>query len=274
MPEVSSSIAAAGAVGATGEAASTDRPLAGRRAVVSGAATGIGAAAVASFLAAGAEVVGLFHTTPPPDDLQEQCAWVACDARSRTSVDTAFNRATSILGGLDVLLHAAGVWRPSTPQTLSDDELDLVLDANLRTTILTNQAAFERMRDTGGQIVNLGSSEGVRGNPMAPHYAAAKAGVHAWTRSAAAAWGRFGITVNALAPAVSTPGADRLWAHLGPEGAAALKEHLRATMPLRGELGDPRTDLGPVMVFLASTGARFMTGQLIAVNGGLQMLGA
>jgi NAD(P)-dependent dehydrogenase (short-subunit alcohol dehydrogenase family) len=88
------------------------------------------------------------------------------------------------------------------------------------------------------------------------------------------AWGKFGVTVNALAPAVSTPGAERLWDHLGDEAAAVFKERLRATMPLRGELGDPDTDLGPVMVFLASTGARFMTGQLIAVNGGLQMLGA
>jgi len=250
------------------------RPLAGRRAVVSGAASGIGAAAVSAFLAAGADVVGLFHHTPPPDDLKRRCEWVACDARTRSSVDAAFEQATSILGGLDILLAAAGSWRPSTPESLSDGELDLVLDANLRTTILTNQAAFECMREGGGRIINLGSSEGVRGNPMAPGYAVAKAGVHAWTRSAAAAWGKFQVTVNALSPAVSTPGAERLWEHLGPEGAAALKGSLRARMPLRGELGDPEKDLGPVMVFLAGPGAQFITGQLIAVDGGLQMLGA
>jgi NAD(P)-dependent dehydrogenase (short-subunit alcohol dehydrogenase family) len=251
------------------------KPLAARRAVVSGAATGIGAAAVAAFLAAGADVVGLFHSTPPPDDLKGRCEWVPCDARERGSVGAAFEQATSILGGLDVLLAAAGSWRPSTPESLTEDELDLVLDTNLRTTILTNQAAFEHMRSGGGgQIINLGSSEGVRGNPLAPHYAVAKAGVHAWTRSAAAAWGKFEVRVNALSPAVSTPGAERLWEHLGPQRAAAFKERLRTTMPLRGELGDPEADLGPVMVFLASTGARFMTGQLIAVDGGLQMLGA
>lgn len=250
------------------------RPLTGRRAVVSGAASGIGAAAVASFLEAGADVVGLFHTAPPPKDLVGRCEWVACDARDRASVEKAFTQATSILGGLDVLLHAAGSWRPSTPESLSDDELDQVLDTNLRSTILTNQAAFERMREGGGHIINLGSGEGVRGNPMAPHYAVAKAGVHAWTRSAATAWGKFGVTVNALAPAVSTANAERLWDHLGAKGAAVFKERLRATMPLRGELGDPDTDLAPIMVFLAGTGARFITGQLIAVNGGLQMLSA
>ncbi|MFI5881519.1 SDR family NAD(P)-dependent oxidoreductase [Streptomyces sp. NPDC051554] len=249
-------------------------PLAGRRVVVTGAAGGIGAAAVSAFLAAGARLVGLFHSTPPPDELREQCDWLACDARSRDSVTTAFDRAASILGGLDVLLNAAGTWRPGSPESLSDDAFDLIIDANLRTTVLTNQAAFEHMRHSGGQIINLGSSEGVRGNPLAPHYAAAKAGVHAWTRSVASAWGTFGITVNALAPAVRTPGADRLWDHLGEERAAAFQQNLRTAMPLRGELGDPQTDLGPVMVFLAGSGARFMTGQLIAVNGGLLMLGA
>ena len=254
--------------------ATSSGELNGRRIVVSGAAGGIGGAAVTSFLAAGADVVALYRTTPPPAELKAQCPWVACDAGDRRSVEAAFEQATSLLGGLDVLLHAAGTWRPAAPQTLSDDEYDLVLDANLRSTVLTNQAAFEHLRHEGGQIVNLGSGEGVRGNPLAPHYAMAKAGVHAWTRSAAAAWGRFGVTVNALAPAVSTDGAERLWESLGPEGAAVFRERLRATMPLRGELGDPHVDLGPVMVFLAGNGALFMTGQLIAVNGGLQMLGA
>ncbi|MQY21601.1 SDR family NAD(P)-dependent oxidoreductase [Nocardia macrotermitis] len=257
-----------------GVSASPDGVLAGRRIVVSGAATGIGAAAVGSFVEAGARVVGLFHRTRPSGELERSCAWVQCDARDRESVESAFDAAVEILGGLDVLLHAAGVWRPSTPETLTEDELTLVLDANLRTTVLTNQAAFSHMRESGGRIVNLGSGEAIRGNPMAPHYAAAKAGVQAWTRSAATAWGPHGVTVNALAPAMATPGADRLWEHLGPEAEAAFRERLRHTMPLRGELGDPRTDLGPMMVFLAGSGARFMTGQLLAVNGGLQMLGA
>jgi 3-oxoacyl-[acyl-carrier protein] reductase len=213
--------------------------LTGRRAIVSGAATGIGAAAVASFRDAGADVVGLFHESLPPEHLKDRCEWVRCDARDRRSVDAAFESATELLGGLDVLLAAAGVWRPSTPETLSEEELDFVLDTNLRTTVLTNQAAFERMRGTGGAIINLGSGEAVRGNPHAPAYAAAKAGVQAWTRSAAAAWGQHGVTVNALAPAVHTPGADRLFAHIGPQGVAGLEQRLRETMPVRGKLGDP-----------------------------------
>ncbi|WP_194829862.1 SDR family NAD(P)-dependent oxidoreductase [Nocardia sp. XZ_19_231] len=248
--------------------------LTGVRAVVTGAASGIGAAAVSAFLDAGAQVVGLRHTAPAPAELADRCAWLHCDATDRTSVTDAFDRAATLLGGLDVLLHAAGSWNPGIPETMSDHEYDAILDTNLRSTVLTNQAAFAHMRGSGGRIINLGSGEGVRGNPMAPHYAMAKAGVHAWTRSAATAWGRHAITVNALSPAVQTANAQRLWDHLGPEVTEQFQARLRETMPLRGELGDPATDLAPMMVFLAGPGARFMTGQLIAVNGGLQMLGA
>jgi 3-oxoacyl-[acyl-carrier protein] reductase len=249
-------------------------PIPGRRVVVTGAATGIGAATVEAFLDAGANVVGLYHRSPPPAALKDECTWVSCDARHRGSVDAAFTEAAAQLGGIDVLVAAAGVWRGSTPAELTDDELTEMLDTNLRTTVLTNQAAFTRMRDQGGgQIVNLGSTEGVKGNPGAPHYAAAKAAVHAWTRSAASSWGRFGVTVNAVAPAVRTAGAERLMEHLGPERAAGFGRQLKAIMPLRGELGDPREDLGPVLVFLGSPGARFMTGQLVGVNGGLLMQG-
>jgi NAD(P)-dependent dehydrogenase (short-subunit alcohol dehydrogenase family) len=93
------------------------------------------------------------------------------------------------------------------------------------------------MQGHGGRIINLGSAEGVMGSPISASYAAAKAAVHAWTRSAAVGRG--------TAP------------RLG-----------------RGSHGDPARDLGPMLVFLAGDGARFITGQLLAVDGGLMMLGA
>jgi NAD(P)-dependent dehydrogenase (short-subunit alcohol dehydrogenase family) len=86
--------------------------------------------------------------------------------------------------------------------------------------------------------------------------------------------GGAGITVNALAPAVETPGAQRLRDFLGPDLAPLIDEQLKASIPLGGKLGDPTADLGPVLVFLAGDGARFITGQLIAVDGGLMMLSA
>jgi NAD(P)-dependent dehydrogenase (short-subunit alcohol dehydrogenase family) len=77
-----------------------------------------------------------------------------------------------------------------------------------------------------------------------------------------------------LAPAMQTPGAERLREFLGPDGAAFLEQQLALTIPLGGALGDPVNDLGPVLVFLAGEGSHFITGQLIAVDGGLLMLGS
>jgi NAD(P)-dependent dehydrogenase (short-subunit alcohol dehydrogenase family) len=174
--------------------------------------------------------------------------------------------------GLDVLLHAAGTWQPGAPDQISEDDLDFLLATNFKATVFTNQAAFEVMRNSGGRIINLGSSEGVFGNPIAATYSATKAAVQAWTRSAAKAWGYCGVTVNAVAPAVETRGAQRLREFLGPEGSTILDQQLQAVIPLGGRLGDPLGDLGPMLVFLAGEGSRFITGQLLAIDGGAMMV--
>jgi NAD(P)-dependent dehydrogenase (short-subunit alcohol dehydrogenase family) len=129
------------------------------------------------------------------------------------------------------------------------------------------------MRGSGGRIINFGSAEAVTGSPIAAVYSATKGAVQAWTRSAAKAWGAERITVNALAPAVHTAGADRLRDFLGPHAAAFIDQQIKLSIPLGGKLGDPTDDLGPVLVFLAGEGAGFITGQLIPVDGGLAMVG-
>jgi 3-oxoacyl-[acyl-carrier protein] reductase len=245
--------------------------LAGTRILVTGGATGIGAAAVRTLSTAGAAVAATYHSTPPPDDLQ--ATWLQCDVRDPVLVTETVERTVAVLGGLDVLVHAAGVWQAGVPGQIDAEALDFVLDTNLKSTIYANQAAHAAMQEHGGRIINLGSAEGVMGSPISAAYAAAKAGVHAWTRSAAKTWAGQNITVNALAPAMDTPGADRLRDFLGPEAAPFLDQQLQASIPLGGKLGDPARDLGPVLVFLAGDGARFITGQLLAVDGGLMMLG-
>ncbi|MCU1458353.1 MAG: short-chain dehydrogenase/reductase [Actinomycetia bacterium] len=248
--------------------------LAGRRVLVTGAATGIGAAAVEVFVREGATVAAVHHSTPPPAHLVDQARWFQGDMRSKRDVDAVFDAAADAMGGLDVLLHCAGMWVPATADALSEEDLDFLLATNVKATVFANQAAFSHMREGGGAIVNLGSAEGVMGNPMAVSYSLTKAAVHSWTRAAARSWGGFGITVNALAPAVDTPGADRLREHLGPQIAAILEQRLSESVVIGGKLGDPVDDLGPALVFLASPGARFITGQLIAVDGGVMMVGA
>jgi NAD(P)-dependent dehydrogenase (short-subunit alcohol dehydrogenase family) len=247
-------------------------PLEGKRILVTGGATGIGAAAVAVLSAAGAEVVATYHSTPPPDNLNAK--WLQCDVRDPVMVTETFRQTVDALGWLSVLIHAAGIWQAGIPGHIDAEDLDFVLDTNLKSTVYTNQAAHTVMQGHGGRIINLGSAEGVMGSPISASYAAAKAGIHAWTRSAAKVWASANITVNALAPAMDTPGADRLRSFLGPDAGPFLDQQLQASIPLGGKLGDPERDLGPMLVFLAGDGARFITGQLLAVDGGLMMLGA
>jgi len=230
-------------------------PLQGRRILVTGGATGIGAAAVGVLTEAGA------------------ATWLQCDVRDPDAVSATMQRAADNLGGLDVLVNAAGLWQPGIPGYISPDQISFLLDTNVKATILTNQAAYALMKGTGGRIINFGSSEAVMGSPISAVYAATKGAVQAWTRSAARAWAADNVTVNALAPAVQTPGADRLREFLGPDAGALIDQQLKSMIPLGGALGDPARDLGPVLVFLAGAGSGFITGQLLAVDGGLMMVG-
>ncbi|OBK21530.1 SDR family NAD(P)-dependent oxidoreductase [Mycobacterium asiaticum] len=245
--------------------------LRGRRILVTGGATGIGAAAVAALNEAGAEVVATYHQTPPPDGLE--ATWLQCDVRDAGAVASMVQAAAEHLGALDVLVNAAGLWQPGIPGYIGPDEISFLLDTNVKATILTNQAAYGVMKGKGGRIINFGSSEAVLGSPISAVYAATKGAVQAWTRSAAQAWASDKITVNALAPAVQTPGADRLRDFLGPEAGPMIDQQLKTRIPLGGALGDPRRDLAPVLVFLAGSGSGFITGQLLAVDGGLIMVG-
>jgi 3-oxoacyl-[acyl-carrier protein] reductase len=251
--------------------------LAGRRIIITGAATGIGLAAVREMSDRGAQLGAIYHNSPPPPELADAASWHRCDLTDKEAVDTAFATLGGQLGGIDVLLHAAGLWAPATPEGVSEAELGTIMAVNLNATVFTNQAAFAWMRQSGGAIVNLGSVEGVTGSPISSHYAMAKAAVHAWTRSAARAWAASRITVNAVAPCVDTPNADRLRDYFRASGAdpdETVKARMKMLVPLGGAFGDADRDLSPVLAFLCGPGARFITGQLIAVDGGMRMLGA
>jgi NAD(P)-dependent dehydrogenase (short-subunit alcohol dehydrogenase family) len=249
------------------------QPLQGRRILVTGGATGIGAAAVQVLTEAGAAVVATYHRTTPPD--RAGVTWVQCDLRDSAAVDGMVGTAVETLGGLDVLLHAAGLWQPGIPGQISGEDIDYLVDTNIKAMIFVNQAAYAVMRKGGGgRIINFGSGEAVMGSPISALYAATKGAVSAWTRSIARAWAAEKVSAIALAPAMQTPGADRLREFLGPAAAELIDEEIKRSIPLGGALGDPVDDLGPTLVFLCSEGSRFITGQLIAVDGGLVMLGA
>src|SRR5690606_33927453 len=182
--------------------------LAGKRIIVTGGARGIGAAIVAAYIAEGAHVISLDVGTSQEPVMSEGGGWAKsriCDISDSASVNEAVDLATDQLGGLDVLVNAAGIAPNATAEEIALDEWERVFAVNTRGTFLTNRAAFKHMRQDGGRIINFASAAGVGGQPGKAHYAASKGAVLAWTRTVAREWGPYGITVNAIAPAIWTP---------------------------------------------------------------------
>lgn len=247
--------------------------LANKKIIVTGAARGIGASATRALAAAGAMVTGLDLSGPPADTAGTGVfAYEACDVSSRESTRAAVDQAVAAMGGLDVLIHAAGVQRYTPAEAITDEEWDLVVGVNARGTMIANQAVFPHLKDRGGRIVNFASAAGALGLRGCAHYAASKGAVLAWTRTIAQEWGPYGISVNAIAPGMWTPMYDATRAGMTPEQLEAHDRGMAMMIPLGGRLGDPDADMAPVLVFLASDASRFITGQTLAVDGGLMMV--
>ncbi|MGA9524804.1 MAG: SDR family oxidoreductase [Myxococcaceae bacterium] len=252
--------------------------LQGKSIIVTGAARGMGAATVRTYVRAGATVTAMDLT----DELGQQVVAAAnaegpgratyrhIDVANRGSVDSTFAAAVAELGGLDVLAHPAAIQRGGTAADVTSEDWDLMFAVNVRGTLLTNQAAFKAMRagGKGGSIINFGSISGLRPEPVAPAYSASKGAVHSWTRTAAAAWGPDQVRVNAILPAIATPMYEDAISRMTPEQALAHRWQNEESIAMGKKYGDPDRDLGPVMVFFASDGSRFITGQLIPVDGG------
>ncbi|MET0375819.1 MAG: SDR family oxidoreductase [Rhizorhabdus sp.] len=249
--------------------------LAGQRIIVTGGASGMGAALLAPLAAAGARVVSL--------DLNEEAGrtegdkagivgFLHCDVSQKDSVDHAFEKAAALLGGLDTLVHAAGIAPGAPAEDITVEAWDGVFAVNARGTLLTNQAAFRLLRDDGGRIINFASGAGISGLLNKAHYSATKGAVISWSRTAAKEWGKHDVTVNMIAPAISTPMYATSRSLMSPEALTALDARLASDMPIDGRLGDADRDLVPLLLFLCTNGARFITGQIFAVDGGLTMV--
>lgn len=250
--------------------------LEGKRIIVTGGSGGMGAEVIAVLTAEGATVTAVDVTDDPGRRYAEDApgpgsaSFATADVTDREQVTRVFNTAIETMGGLDCLVNTAGVLRPHTAENVTDDVYDLIFGVNVKGTMISNQAVFSALRENkGGTIINFGSISGLRPEPTSIVYSASKGAVHSWTRSLAHAWGQHGIRVNAILPIIATPMYHAAKDAMTLEQREQFARETEGGIPLGKAYGDAARDLGPVLVFFASDASRFITGQLIPVDGGL-----
>ncbi|MUL48603.1 SDR family oxidoreductase [Mycobacterium sp. CBMA293] len=242
-----------------------------RRAIVTGAAQGIGRA-IANRLVAGGARVALVDingdgAAAAAAELGNGCVAITCDVRSTEQVNAAVAAATEAFGGLDLLVNNAGIEIAKPVTELTDDDFISILDINVVGTFRFTRAAVPALAAAGASsIVNLGSIASVAGGPLLSSYSASKGAVLRFTESTAIELRGAGIRVNAVCPGLAdTPMAARLAAPL--EAVAPIKfEELVAVK--QGRLAAPE-DVAETVAFLASQNSSFITGSHYMVDGGL-----
>lgn len=233
------------------------KPLDNKRALVTGAASGIGRAIAAALAEAGCGVIGLDLNAP----LAAPCPIIGVDLAETEAARQAVVTAASRLGGLDIVCNAAGMMTEGRLADLDMAAVDRLFAVNVRGTIVVTQAALAYLGD-GGRIINIASELAYLGRAGASIYCATKGAILSLTR----AWARElapRVLVNAVAPGpVDTPLLDFA-------GMSAAARALETANPL-GRIGRPE-EIAPAVVFLAGPGGDFVTGQCLGIDGGAAM---
>lgn len=237
--------------------------LTGTTALVTGGASGIGLAIVETFVAAGARVVAADLDADGLADLAERLGvrTIVLDVTDEDRVEAAVASVDEESGGIQVLVNAAGVLSQAPLEELTTEDWARVIAIDLTGVFLVMRAVGRRMlRDGHGRIINLASQLAIKGGSEVAHYAAAKAGVIALTKSAAIEWSGRGVLVNAIAPGpIVSPMTDRMTAQWRTDKAAEL--------PI-GRFGVP-AEVAPTALLLASSPAGDLyTGQTLGPNSG------
>ncbi len=244
--------------------------LQGQVAVVTGAGRGIGRAVALRLAAAGVDVACVSRTAGNAEKVAGEVrelgrrAWaVAMDVADPVQVAAGCESILSEAGRVDVLVNNAGVTRDALLMRMSEADWDVVVDTNLRGAFLTTKAfsrAFARQRS--GRIINIASVIGLMGNAGQCNYAASKAGLIGFTKSVARELGPRGVTCNAIAPGF-----------IETDMTAVLKEEMKTELLGRIPLGGfgKSEDIAEAVFFLAGPGGRYVTGQVLVVDGGMVM---
>ena len=244
--------------------------LANQVAVVTGAGRGIGRAIALKLAAAGADVVCVSRTVDNAEKIAQEVralgrkSWAfPLDVADAAAVEAAGDKMLVEAGRVDVLVNNAGVTRDGLLMRMSDEDWDAVLNTNLRGAFLLTKAltrAFVKQRS--GRIINVASISGLIGNAGQCNYAASKAGLIGFTKSLARELASRGITVNAIAPGF-----------IETDMTAGLSQGVRDEMLKRipmNRFGQPE-DIAEAALFLAAPAARYITGQVLTIDGGMVM---
>jgi 3-oxoacyl-[acyl-carrier protein] reductase len=239
-------------------------------ALVTGASRGIGAAIADKLAQAGATVIGTATSEQGAEAITQRISAAGLKGRGmvlnvsdQASVDALMEAITSEFGTLGILVNNAGITRDNLLMRMKDDEWESIINTNLSSVFRLSKAVLRgMMKARKGRIVNISSVVGSMGNAGQTNYAAAKAGIHGFTKSMAREVGSRGITVNAVAPGfIETDMTNAL-----PQ---AQRKQLEESIPLQ-HLGQPE-DVANAVLFLVGDMGRYITGETLHVNGGMYM---
>ena len=239
-------------------------------AIVTGSARGIGKAIALKLAEVGADVVvndiaaaaeALEGTANEIRALKRKSLAITADVSSSAEVAKFIETAATTMGRIDILVNNAGVTRDQLLIRMTDDDWDTVLNIDLKSAFLCSRAVVRYMlKQRGGRIISIASVVGIMGNASQANYASAKAGVIGLTKSIAKEVGSRGITANAIAPGfIETKMTEQL--------DEKHREALLQRIPL-GSIGTPR-DVAEAVAFLASDEAKYITGQVLGIDGGM-----
>ena len=245
--------------------------LEGKVALVTGGSQGIGAAIAKKLASEGADIAILYVGNPAPAEetvaaieaMGRKVAYKVCDVSNFEETQAAIKEIISEFGGVDILVNNAGITRDKVLLAMTEADWDSVLDVNLKSMFNTIKACYRNfMKKKAGKIINISSVAGLTGNAGQANYSSSKAGVVGLTKTVARELASRHINCNAIAPgAIRTPMTDAM----DPKDLQAILD----TIPL-GFMGEA-DDIAELAAYLASDKAKYITGEVIRVDGGIAM---
>ena len=245
--------------------------LEGCTVMVTGAGDGVGRGIAFACAAAGAHVVVAARrengerTASEIEDRGGKAMWLRCDVTERANVEAAVATALARTGRFDVMVHNATSRRSSEPARIEEvgpNLWDEHASVSLTGAYYCAQAALPAFTEGQGRFILMTSPAGMEGSAMLPIYGMVKGALRGLAKSLAQEWAPLGVTVNLVSPLAGTPAMTAAY-----EQDPELEARIKSRVPM-DRLGDPETDIGPAVVFLASESAGYITGQTLAVDGG------